>query len=415
MPKSRSNSARDWIPATAWFVATTAAGGLWYFVATKDWPSLVVTASITVVLALMAATLQGWLSSGAPAAARGDAKYLLRLVWNYPRLGAEEKSWAVKESAVLLGEMATAREHPGLGISIVTTELGLLAFGSAAESRIAGVATWALQHCEREPPFRMTANVRDPIGFATIEVKPDLRHTMAFGIVLIRANRDLARAAGYLALALDAQQDDGGWMAADPTGDRAVFATLYGAELVCLGAGNPVLRPDLRRRLPRARRRALEWLILNRLDNGLWSTGVFRDEAWDCAVATAWVLHRMIQPPRSLSSEWKGVVDRAVLQLVSLCEDRITWLGTSAALRFRIEARVAGAVRRVLSSHALLTCAEEPARRYLGAWQLGVRSQLEELNPSEVDVGTAAFAAWGLADADELRRLGGLVAAEEDS
>ena len=38
-------------------------------------------------------------------------------------------SWAVKESAVLLGSIGVAREEPSLGVAIITTELALASFG----------------------------------------------------------------------------------------------------------------------------------------------------------------------------------------------------------------------------------------------------------------------------------------------
>jgi len=297
----------DWVPAMAWFLAAIAAGGLWTFPAASNWLGLALTAAVTVVLVLAAAFLQAWhsRSHGRPPV-RGDAEHLLRLVWDYPLRGREQRSWAVKESAVLLGKMATAQEHPGLGIAIITTEVASLAFGDAADTRIDSLVAWAVEQSEVGPPFRLLASVRDPIGYATIEVKPDVRHTFAFGIVLLRTGREQARTAEFVRLALQSQEENGGWLPADPKADSGVFVTLYGAELLCLAPQNPVLPREVLCDVARARTRALEWLIRSREPDGLWSTGVFRDRPWDCAAAT-----KAVRPMESLRGRRSNAADRS--------------------------------------------------------------------------------------------------------
>ena len=54
---------------------------------------------------------------------------LLSYIWEYPTLGDPQKSWAVKESAILKGDLVSACKMPGLGIAIFSTELALKAFG----------------------------------------------------------------------------------------------------------------------------------------------------------------------------------------------------------------------------------------------------------------------------------------------
>ena len=404
----------EWLPPTVWFTASIAAGGIWYFPATRDWLGVASATFATILLAALSILAQVRHSAGKRAPKR-DGAYLLRVIWRYPLGGGAERSWATKESAVLLGEIGTAREHPGLGVAIVTSELALFAFGPASQTRIDGLLTWANQHCEPGMPFRMLARLRDPIGYAMIKITPDLRHTMALAIILLRAGREHDRTAAYVRWALDAQQGDGGWAPAVTKADSAVFAALYGAEMFSIARENPRLPRQTLRDLPSARAAAFNWLIQNREPTGLWSTGVLRDRPWDQLIATAWVVQRMLQPSRRMSRRWAECTERAMIGMIRLVETTETWAGTSTAQRFRIEARVAGAVRRIASADQLSRGARALAHRYLGSWTLGLRPSLEALSESELDIGTAAFAAWGMAEPAELLRLGAGVVAEDSA
>lgn len=405
----------SWLPLTSWFLAAIAGNGLWFFAPNQNWFGFVVSAFMTGALVLLSVLLHARHEAGSIQPSENyDAHHLLKLVWNYPLGGQEDQSWAVKESAVLRGEIAIARERPGLGVAIVTTELALLAFGPAAKSRIEIVATWASQQCEKTAPYRMTVQVIDEITYAVQESKPDLRHTLALAIVLLRANSDQTRSAEYVRLALQTQEKDGGWPAAGPTTSTAVFTTLYGIEVLSLAAKHPVIGTRYPRSLDCAHSLAFQWLIKNRQENGLWSTGVFDDEPWDCAVATAWILQRMIPAPAELRTKWKTCVNTATIEMMSLVESPSTWRGTTEAQRFRIEARVAAALRRVADSNFLSGVGRERVGRYLGSWTSRALGRLRDLPRAELDVSTAAFAIWGLVDENDLEALGKSILAEAD-
>lgn len=135
---------------------------------------------------------------------------LLAIFWSYPLLGENEASWAVKESAVLFGQLGTARENPAPGVAIVTTEFAQKTFGAASDSRIAGCVAWGVRHAESAPPFRLLVKAIDPVTYRVIETKPDLRHTLAFAVVLARARKHYSYLTQYLQLAIDLQREDGG-------------------------------------------------------------------------------------------------------------------------------------------------------------------------------------------------------------
>jgi hypothetical protein len=404
------------VPPTAWFVAAIAAGGLWYFPTESNWFGLGLVAAVTAALLFIAAFLQAMHGrSSALIPARRDAKYLLRLVWNYPLRGHQQRSWAVKESAVLLGEMDKAQEHPGIAVAMVTTELALLVFGCAVDNRIDSFVAWALERCEARPPFRLIEPDRDPIGYTTKNLL-DLRHTLALAVVLMRAGREHDRTAEHIRLALQTQQKDGSWYPAKATkADNALFTTLYGTELLCLAARNPLVSREALCEIARARTKAFEWLIRNRDKEGVWSTGLFQDHSWDTAVGTAWVLHRPLSPPRKLADQWRRCREVAIARTIQLVERRETWLGISDALRFRIEARVAAAIGRTTSCRNWSVTAAEQTARYMGAWAIRSRTTLRRLDEADIDLGTAAFVLWSLWDIDDLVPLGRSILADGDS
>jgi hypothetical protein len=334
-----------------------------------------------------------------------DPTALLKSIWEYPLLGEAEASWAVKESQILLGNLASAREQPSLGVSIITTELGTIAFGDSVEGRIDRCISWALARAETEAPYRLLAEVRDPIGFGTLQIKPDLRHTLAFAIILLRAGREHGRTDGYVSLALRSQQEDGGWLPADPKSDSAVFTTLYGLECLLLADRNPVII-DRGLKLTDARTDAFGWLEKERDSAGLWSTGVFRDRPWDRIIATGWVLHRLSAFPEDLPQNVHSYLHKATDSLVRLATSSQTWAGIPEAQRFRLESRAAGAVGRIARANLLPEHLLEASQRYLSAWNAALPSLFNRLRPEDVDVSTATFAVWACSSVAEMRKAG---------
>jgi len=212
--------------------------------------------------------------------------------------------------------------------------------------------------------------------------------------VLLRADRERAHTAEYLRLALQTQEEDGFWPIPNSTAEGAVLATLYGAELLYLGRKHPDLPRAALREVERKWIRAMEWLIRSRRPDGLWSTGMLKDQPWEGAVASAWVLHRLLSPPPKLSERWRRCVEDAAEQMIRLVDRPETWLRTSPAQRFRIEARVAGALRRAASAGGWSKRMAKSANRYITAWERRDGARLGGLKDDEIDVSTAAFALW---------------------
>jgi len=129
---------------------------------------------------------------------------LLRLLWDYPLLGDAEASWAVKESSVLRGELGAARERPGLGVSIVTADLALRAFGNRASDRIDLCVSWGLGRRQKVAPFYILGEQVDPVT-SEIVLKPDFRHTLAFALVLQITGRCHELLVQYVDTALDTE------------------------------------------------------------------------------------------------------------------------------------------------------------------------------------------------------------------
>jgi hypothetical protein len=403
----------EWVPATSWFAAAAAVSATFYFLEQKSVPGVAIAGSFSAGLAIASVVLhrRHGLDAIRPNR-RWGLREVLAYVWEYPRKGGQHKSWATKESRVILGDIPSAAQHPGLGIAIVTTELAQVAFGEAAATRLDGVVSWALERCEPQPPYRMLAEHQNPISGIEAHKEPDLRHTMALAIVLLRTERELTRAAVHLTLALNAQKSNGAWVPPDPASDSTVFTTLYGVELVDLALRTRHLRPIDRSRLRHARIGGLKWLMDHQKFPGLWSTDVFTTEPWDCAMATGWVLHRPLQSPVALRSRWNDCVDTAVDKVIDLAESPQTWVGCSEDRRFRVEARVAGGVRRALQRGCCSAVVMRRAKGYLDRWRKRAPTSLARLDTIELDVGTATFAAWAMADAAELMRVGRIVAAE---
>lgn len=182
---------------------------------------------------------------------------LLSLVWSYPLTGTTQASWAIKESSVLIGELGSAIEHPGLGVAIVTTELACSAFGAAAAGRVDGCVTWGVAHAEVNAPYRLLAELRDPGTHRLLEIKPDLRHTLAFGVILARARQHYSYVEAYLRLILELQREDGGWPSDSGATTSEMFTAIYALELLHIAESDPTVPIVFRDGILLARERGL--------------------------------------------------------------------------------------------------------------------------------------------------------------
>jgi len=330
---------------------------------------------------------------------------LLQFIWSYPLLGEVEASWAVKESAVLLGKLGTAREQPGSGISMITTELASLAFATAADSRVDGSILWNVSRTECEPPYRVLAEVRDPSSYAKVEMRPDLRHTFAFGVVLARFHKQYGYLKCYLQLAVDTQEVDGGWPAESAGTISPVFTAIYAIELLYLALSESRLPNIMQMQIRDAMAGGLGWLRDN-CKEGLWSSGVLREFSWDRVCATAWVLHRLALTAEMPVEGWKACLDNAQFKMIEAARNPTTWLGSSEAQRYRIEARVVAAARRMSAINRISDRSREAALLYIGAWSARAENWVRHLNPDQLDLATATFLIWSLIPETQFAELG---------
>lgn len=328
---------------------------------------------------------------------------LLTLVWQYPEHGGNHVSWAVKESFVLRGQLEDAREEPGLGVAIVTTELVLSVFGDKANSRIDGCVAWAAANSLAEPPYLLKGKQTDS-RTSEENVVRDFRHSLAFAIILARTGKLKDRVAGYLRCTLDSQNADGGWPAGQGRTISEVFTVLYAVEFLSLCALDERWSEATRSMARASRDRATRWLLSNVPESGLWKSGVLRDYVWDDVVTTAWVLHRLAPVKGVTTPNWNNGLARASFSMVSKVANPATWRGCSEIQRFRVEARVAGSASVVLAAGLLDSNGSEPLQIYLSDWRRRAGALAAKLPDADWDVATAAFVLQAMLSTNEMQQ-----------
>lgn len=327
---------------------------------------------------------------------------LLTFVWHYPENGGNHITWAVKESFVLRGRLEDAREEPGLGVAIVTTELALNVFGDKAQSRIDGCIAWALANLVSQPPHLLKGKKLD---YRTSEEKtvPDFRHTLAFAIILARTGKLKARLSEYLRYALETQNPDGGWSPGEGRTVSEVFTVLYAVELLSLCGTDEKLPEEMRTIARVSRNRSTTWLLSACTESGLWQSGVLKQYVWDDIVTTAWVLHRLA-PIRGIPSPgWCDGLARAASSMIIKASNPTTWKGTAELQRFRAEARVAAAVSIVLETTLLDAQPAESLAIYLSDWRRRAVEFASKIPDDGWDVATAVFALESLFSTSQMR------------
>jgi hypothetical protein len=315
---------------------------------------------------------------------------LLSLIWHYPENGGNCVSWAVKESYVLRGWLKKAREEPGLGVAIVTTELALNIFGENANSRIDGCITWAIANSFSEPPFFLKGK-RSDTRDSEEEVVPDFRHTLAFSIILARTGKLKERVNEFLQYTLNHQNADGGWSAGQGKTVSEVFTVLYAIEFLSVCALDDQITETKRSIVQASRDHAMDWLILKVSGNGMWESGVFKDYVWDDLFTTAWVLYRLSQLKDIISSKWNEVLLRSSLLMISKVSKPTTWERSPQLQHFRLEARVAAALAVYQSTGLLDSNGSESLLIYLSDWRRRAELFARKISDDDWDVATAAF------------------------
>lgn len=332
---------------------------------------------------------------------------LLRLVWQYPLEGEAQASWAVKESSVLRGNLGTARERPGLGVSIIAADLALRAFEGEASERLDGCVAWALGRRQKDEPYYILSEQLNPVSSA-IELKPDFRHTLAFAVLLQLTGRCPEYLAEYIAGAVNGQQPDGGWAPGSGMTVSEVFTVLYATELMHGASCAESCSDEFRRRARDARDRALEWLARHRNQDQLWESRVLKEYRWDGVLGTAWVLHRLSEIAGS-SASWRAVVEASLKAMVERALDPATWAGIARDQRNRVEARIAaGAARAARAPLSDQSC--RLARTYVGGWRANAERWVTALPNEELDLATALFALDGMLSLTELKAMGTKIA-----
>jgi hypothetical protein len=399
--------APDWLINTVWFIAgISATGGFWYFLGSKNLPGTALSAFGTIAAVTLAIYLNRRNDRLKAGEVRSMPVRLLSFIWTYPLLGKNEASWAVKESKALKGELGSAREKPGLGVAIVTTELALAAFGNEADSRIDLCISWGFGQAEKRPPHRILTVVTEPIHDEEIEVKTDFRHTLAFAIILARARKQYGYLEAHLRLALTMQQADGGWPSDSITTVSPVFTAFYAVELLHLASSDSDIRADIRNAIPAARAGGIRWMMDHRESDGLWTSSVLRNFAWDHAFTAAWVLHRLAPTVDVRVEGWRRCLDDATFTMIQQALDPKTWEEVNETQRHRVESRIAAAASRMGRILGLSSRSKDAVRLYMNSWTQRAKGWLRRVRFEEIDVGTAAFLIYALIPEESLRELG---------
>ena len=332
---------------------------------------------------------------------------LLAFIWNYPTAGGNYVSWAVKESAVLKGDLNFAINKPGLGIAIFSTELALRTFGDNANSRVDGCINWGLSRTQKASPFLMLAEGIEPIT-SKPEKKTDFRHTLAFSIILARTRKQLNHLQHYVRLTIELQEDGGGWPPGEGVTVSEVFTVFYAAEFLTLCSHINDLSREIRKKAIIARDDAIDWLIRNTNKNSLWKSDVL-NYPWDQYFTTAWVLRRLIPLSDISSKSWILCANQAFHSMILGALDPSTWSTTNDLQRFRVEARIASASTIFMNTFKLDNIVSERVTAYLKDWRQRTERTLLDIPEKELDLSTALFLVDSLINPLELKEWGNKV------
>jgi hypothetical protein len=311
---------------------------------------------------------------------------LIKNFWDYPNKGGSYSSWAVKESLVLKGKLDEAKEKPGLGIAIVTTEFALQVYDDNAYSRIDKCISWALSHSISESDGLLSVEQINPI---TQEVRyiSDFRHTLALAIILARSGKLKDKLKKYLLYVLENQNIDGGW-SAGKYGDSELFTVVYAVELLTLCIQSPELFDnDI---LLMTREKALDWIVSRIGQNGMWCSGYLSEYEWDDIDSTSWIIHRLMGIYDISRDDWGVGITTALINMVYKSLKPDTWRGTGDLQRFRVEARVFSAVQRVVDMEINNRCQEE-LKLYLSDWRERSINFAKSIDSQDWDIATIVF------------------------
>lgn len=328
---------------------------------------------------------------------------LLRYFWEYPRTGNSESSWATKESAVLRGRLSFAREQPGLGVAIVTTQMAIDLFGKDSESRLDGCIEWAVGLLPKDPPHLLQATYPDP-ETSKIITNPDFRHTLAFAIILARTAKLPLYLREYVALVLELQDAQGGWPPGEGVKTSQLFTAIYAFELLDLCSTNSLFSGTSGDMCLKRRDRAAQWLIAEANNEGLW-LGTLDEYSWNDLVGTAWVLHRVSSAASVSADGWTDCLESALRSMLARVVEPGTWRETELNQRMRVEARVGAATAAMLRVPNLGEGITDLCTLYLRNWRTRAANWIASLKEEEWDISTVAFLLDALYSRRELRKI----------
>jgi len=313
---------------------------------------------------------------------------LIDKLWEFPDDGGPRSSWAVKESKILKGELATAYQQPGLGIALFTTELASEILGAQALPKIQACVDWGLNQTTESSPGLLTALTDEGItGRVTRSL--DLRHTVALAILMVRFGLHRKHCQSYLKLVLDSACPDGGWPAEFGDSESELASTVYAVEFLSLAAqSREMSSPHLQNLLHQGQ----EWLVIASRPEGGWATAIFQ-KSWDPLWSTAYLIQRLFAARAPSFPEWTQTLKEAIAFM--LRDARMIGY-ENERIQLRVESRVAAALAWALSIKLLDSLSEERAESWLSDWEPRFLRSLKHVPSKELDLATGSFATRAL-------------------
>ena len=268
---------------------------------------------------------------------------LLTFIWGYPLKGGSRKSWAIKDSALMLEKQPDAIEKPSLGVAIVSTHFAKEVFGYAAQSRVEDCVRWALSHSQLAPPHLIQVEEINQITYRRI-LEVDYRHTISLGIVLARWGLHFDLQELYLEMAFNSQKEAGGWQAENSYPLSEIFTVLYSVEFLDLCSRDNRLSSMVKEKACVSRDDGIEWIVKDIGQRPLWGSGIMKEYAWDELWTSSRIIQRLISAFDKIPDQLLCCIKRALQGMMRGCNDADTWLNSTEAQVFRVKARVAAAV-----------------------------------------------------------------------
>jgi hypothetical protein len=335
----------------------------------------------------------------------GCLQALLERIWQYPEAGGSRRSWAVKESSVLRGELRKAFAQPGLGIALFTTELATEVFGAKVNKKIKACIDWGVSQTTEssllleETDYRITGRVTTNL---------DLRHSVALAILMARAGTNRNHVERYLKIVLESRCNDGGWPDEFGGTKSDLPTTVYVLEFLSLmSRRSSSVGEDLHAGIHDGQ----QSLIRDAKPQGGWATGIFATKNWDRVWSTSYLIQRLFAAQLHPRTDWSKTLVEAIECILRdatglKCENEETQL--------RVEARVAADLAWSLRDMTLEPILQERIGSWLNEWECRFLQSLRVLPSKICDLATATFAARALLRTRNYRELGNQILAETE-